>query len=349
MRRFRALRVTAVCLALAVVGAACGSDEVATTTTVALAQSVIVSHVAGDPTSELLSAIYAQALENAGLRVVRKDPIGDRSVYYDALQKGTVEVMPELTGDLLAYLHSIGATPQTTTTTVATSTTVLPGASVASTPDGAAATSTSTTSTVPAPTTTLPADPRTVVDQTAVIRSLLPFELSVSDPAAAEVKQVIACSKAATDAHTLGTVTDLGAVADQIVLGGPAGFETSEPLGLGTLADAYHATFKQFVPLTDDQISDAVKNGTVDCAALSSANPVISAQTMTVLLDDKALVDPNAPIALVNGKAGSPDVLQALDAAGTKLTQEQLSSMLDQMANKKQSPDYLASVFLSTS
>ena len=42
-------------------------------------------------------------------------------------------------------------------------------------------------------------------------------------------------------------------------------------------------------------------------------------------------------------------MLQALDAVSTKLTPAELSSMLDQMANKGQSPDYLASVFLSTS
>ena len=341
---------SSLCVALAGIVSACGSDDAAsTTTTIALPQAVIVSHVDGDPTSQLLSALYAQGLENAGLRVIRKDPIGDRSVYYDALQKGTVEVMPELTGDLLAYLHSIGATPQTTTTTVATSTEATSTTVVQGGGPTLAPAPTTVADTEPATTTTLPANPRTVTDQVDVIRSLLPFELSVSDASTAEVKQVIACSKAATDAHTLGTVTDLGPVADQLVLGGPAGFETSEPLGLATLADSYHATFKNFVALTDDQIADAVKNGTVDCVALSSANPVIAAQTMTTLLDDKALVDPNATLALVNAKAGTPEVLQALDAVSTKLTPAALSTMLDQMASKGQSPDYLASVFLSTS
>ena len=230
------------------------------------------------------------------------------------------------------------------------STTTLPGETVPSTiVPSTIAESTSSTVAESTTTTTLPTNPRTVADQTDVIRSLLPFELSVSEPSSAEVKQVIACSKAATDAHTLGTITDLGVVADQIMLGGPAGFETSEPLGLATLADKYHATFKQFVPLADDQLDDAVKNGTVDCIVTSSANPLISAQTMTVLLDDKALVDPNAVVALINGKAGTVEVIQALNAVDAKLTQADLSTMLDQMANKQQSPDYLASVFLSTS
>ena len=173
--------------------------------------------------------------------------------------------------------------------------------------------------------------------------------LSVGDPSSAEVKQVIACSQAVVDAHTLGTLTDLGAVADQITIGGPAGFETSTPLGIATLADSYHATFKNFVTLTDDQIADAVKNNTVDCVALSSDNPVISAQTMTVLLDDKALVDPNGLVPLVNTEAATPLVLQALNEVSTKLTPATFAAMVDQVQNHGQSPDYLASVFLSTS
>jgi len=344
-RRPRVLRAAAACLALAAVASACGSDET-TATTVTLPQTVVVTHVAGDDTSQLMAALYAQALENAGLRVVRKDPIGDRSVYWDATQQGSVQVVPEKTGDLLAYLHSIGATPQSTTTTVAPATSALDTTTI----PGASAPETVPVDTEATTTTTLPTNPRTVDDQVAVINSLLPQTLVVSSAGTGEVKQVIACSQKAEEAHTMGTLTDLGEIADQIVLGGPPGFETSTPLGLGTLADSYHATnFKQFVPLTDDQISDAVKNGTVDCVVTSSDNPAIGAQTMTVLLDDKALVDPNAPVALVNRDAGTPTVLQALDSVSSKLTQEQLNSLIDQMKNKGQSPDYLASVFLSTS
>ncbi|MFT3852246.1 MAG: glycine betaine ABC transporter substrate-binding protein [Ilumatobacteraceae bacterium] len=349
VRRSRALRALTACIALATIAAACGSDDGAGTTTIALPQTVIVTHVDGDPTSQLMGALYAQALENAGLRVIRKDPIGDRTVYYQALQQGTVEIVPELTGDLLTYLHSIGATPHPATTTTAPTTTTIPGETVPSVPvEDSTTAATTTTDAGPTTTTTLPTNPRTVTDQATVLRALLPFELSISEPSTAEVKQVIACSQTATEAHTLGTITDLGAVADQITLGGPAGFETSTPLGLGTLADSYHANFKQFVPLTDDQIADAVKNGTVDCVATSSVNPVIAAQTMTVLLDDKALVDPNAVMALVNGTAGTATVLQALNGVDSKLTQTDLTTMLGEMANNKQSPDYLASVYLST-
>ena len=43
------------------------------------------------------------------------------------------------------------------------------------------------------------------------------------------------------------------------------------------------------------------------------------------------------------------EVLQALDGVSTKLTQAALTSLIDQVENKGQSPDYLASVFLSTS
>ena len=76
---------------------------------------------------------------------------------------------------------------------------------------------------------------------------------------------------------------------------------------------------------------------------------MISAQTMTVLLDDKALVDPNGLVPLVNTEAATPLVLQALNEVSTKLTPAAFASMVDQVQNHGQSPDYLASVFLSTS
>ena len=88
VRRSRALRAIAAVTVLTALAAACGSDSEATATTIALPQTVIVTHVDGDPMSQLMAALYAQGLENAGLRVIRKDPIGDRSVYYDVPPAG---------------------------------------------------------------------------------------------------------------------------------------------------------------------------------------------------------------------------------------------------------------------
>ncbi|MET0302538.1 MAG: ABC transporter substrate-binding protein [Microbacteriaceae bacterium] len=55
------------------------------------------------PESEILGEIYAQALENAGLEVERKFNIGPRQQTIPALQDGSITLMPEYNGNLLAY------------------------------------------------------------------------------------------------------------------------------------------------------------------------------------------------------------------------------------------------------
>jgi osmoprotectant transport system substrate-binding protein len=324
-------------VALVCIVAGCGSNSSSATTTITLPQKVVVSSVAGDEMSTLLAALYAEALLNAGLRVVRKDPYPDWPSAYAALQSDAVQVVPGFSGDLLTYLHSIGATPATTTTppsTVASSSTV-----------AAQAVDDTTTTTVVLPT----GDPKTVEDQVAVTRTLLPDTLQISNGSTAERKQSIACSQKATEADTLGTYTDLGPVASKLVLGGPAGFETSTPLGLATLSASYGATFKQFVPITEDAIDAAVKAGTVDCVVVDSTDPVITAETMTLLLDDKALVPPNGALAVLSTPGATSDVVTAVNGIDAKLTMSAVDQMTDQIVNKKQSPEYLASLFLQSS
>lgn len=332
------MRAVAATVALAGVASACGSDKAATTTTITLPQKVVVSSVAGDPVSQLLAALYAEGLQNAGLRVVRRDPFPDAAAAYAAVKDNMVQVVPGFSGDLLDYLHSIGATPATTTTPPST---LDPATTLEPIPGDTGA----TTTTIALPV----GEPRTVDEQEAVVRSLLPAELQVSKPSTAERKQVIACSKMATEADTLGTYTDLGPAAGKLILGGPAGLETSTPLGLATLKSSYGAEFKSFVPLDPTGVAAAVKAGTVDCAVVLSTDPAISGESMTALLDDKALVAPNGALALISTPGATSDVTTAINAVTAKLTMAVLDGMTDQVANKGKSPEYLASLFLQAS
>ncbi|WP_308114057.1 ABC transporter substrate-binding protein [Kineosporia corallincola] len=56
------------------------------------------------PESQLLGEMYAQVLENAGLHVERRFGIGSREIYVPALRDGSIDVLPEYNGALLAYL-----------------------------------------------------------------------------------------------------------------------------------------------------------------------------------------------------------------------------------------------------
>ncbi len=57
------------------------------------------------PESEILGEIYAQALEDAGLDVERRFSIGPRQQTIPALQDGSINLMPEYNGNLLAYYN----------------------------------------------------------------------------------------------------------------------------------------------------------------------------------------------------------------------------------------------------
>ncbi|TWF78654.1 osmoprotectant transport system substrate-binding protein [Pseudonocardia hierapolitana] len=61
--------------------------------------------------SRLLAEIYAQALEAKGAKVERSFGIGSREVYFPALQDGSIDLIPEYTGNLLQEID-----PQATAT-----------------------------------------------------------------------------------------------------------------------------------------------------------------------------------------------------------------------------------------
>jgi len=66
--------------------------------------STITIGSANFPENELLAEIYAQALEAKGVKVNRKFNIGARELYLKALKDGSIDMLPEYNGALLAAL-----------------------------------------------------------------------------------------------------------------------------------------------------------------------------------------------------------------------------------------------------
>ena len=56
------------------------------------------------PESVVLAEVYAQAMEGAGIRVVRQLDLGPREVVDPALERGLVEFLPEYAGTALTFL-----------------------------------------------------------------------------------------------------------------------------------------------------------------------------------------------------------------------------------------------------
>ena len=61
--------------------------------------------------SQLLAAIYADALQAKGVKVEQTPPIGSRETYIPALKDGSIDLIPEYTGTLLQYFDK--SAPQT--------------------------------------------------------------------------------------------------------------------------------------------------------------------------------------------------------------------------------------------
>ncbi|MEA5052522.1 MAG: ABC transporter substrate-binding protein [Propionicimonas sp.] len=53
--------------------------------------------------NEIIAELYAQALEAAGYTVDRQYQIGQREIYLPEVEAGTIDVMPEYSGNLLQY------------------------------------------------------------------------------------------------------------------------------------------------------------------------------------------------------------------------------------------------------
>ncbi|WP_369371321.1 ABC transporter substrate-binding protein [Promicromonospora sp. Populi] len=58
------------------------------------------------PESQLLATIYSLALQDAGVEVEERFNIGSREVYVEAVQDGSIDLVPDYSGALLKYLDT---------------------------------------------------------------------------------------------------------------------------------------------------------------------------------------------------------------------------------------------------
>ncbi len=105
--RFARLGAVAIALGLsAATLAACGaSDPTAADTSSDGGGSKVVIGSFAFPESEILGEIYAQALKAKGVDVETKFNIGPRQQTIPALQDGSINLIPEYNGNLLAYYN----------------------------------------------------------------------------------------------------------------------------------------------------------------------------------------------------------------------------------------------------
>ena len=109
LHRLRQVAVGTLALAVVSALAACGtSDPTAqpSSTGEAPGGSTIVIGSFAFPESAILGEIYAQSLEAKGMTVTKKFNIGPRQQTIPALQDGSINLIPEYNGNLLAYYNT---------------------------------------------------------------------------------------------------------------------------------------------------------------------------------------------------------------------------------------------------
>ncbi|MEY4340092.1 MAG: hypothetical protein RLZ14_1942 [Actinomycetota bacterium] len=356
-------RSARILLPLTVVGAllsACGESASTATTLPPVAPRVAVTSVKGDNTSALLAAIYARLLEDAGFRVARKDPVElDRAGYYAALQAGEFQLIPDFSGDLMAFLYSQPGAPTAPTTIVPSgpATTQAPvTVPVATVPPTTVVGDTTPTTLAPitvAPTTTVAApvlNGRTTASQIKAIRAALASTVAVDDGLVAEQKTVIACTEATMKANQntqLFTLTNLASIAPSIRIGGSAAFLADAEAGFPALQQFYGGEWADTVTVEQAGLADAIEKATADCFAVDSLDPIITQKKLTIITDDKVMVPSNAAVALVASSVATADLIAAIDTLIASLTTERLNQMLVQVADGT-APSVVADAFMAT-
>lgn len=82
---------------------ACGSDDPTSKTGGKSASDTITVGSAAFPENEIIAQIYTQALQADGVQASIKPNIGQRDAYLAALKDGSIDLVPEYTGNLLQY------------------------------------------------------------------------------------------------------------------------------------------------------------------------------------------------------------------------------------------------------
>jgi osmoprotectant transport system substrate-binding protein len=86
--------------------AACGSDDAASTDSVPAAAKTVNVISSDEPLSQLLGEVYGQALENAGFRIGRKNSVADEAAAFAAVESGSAQLTVETTVALLSRLDT---------------------------------------------------------------------------------------------------------------------------------------------------------------------------------------------------------------------------------------------------
>jgi osmoprotectant transport system substrate-binding protein len=196
-------------------------------------------------------------------------------------------------------------------------------------------------------------DPKTKATSSAEIyRDLsgaMPKGLEVLEQSKAEDKDAIVVTEATADKYNLFSIGDLKAAASNLILGGPVEW-VDRPTGLKGLKRVYGLQFKKYDVLDAGGAKTiaALKSGKVDVADVFTTDPNIRVEKWVVLPDPNDLYAAQNVLPLIRKDKASNLVQNTLYDISTKLTTDNLTSMMVQVTMKEQDPAKVAGDFLTT-
>ena len=162
-------------------------------------------------------------------------------------------------------------------------------------------------------------DPQAVV--TALRQTVAPWGFQMLEPSAAEDQDGFAVTPSTADRLHLRTLSDLGAVAPRLTMGGPTECP-QRPYCLAGLERVYGVHVKQFLPFDDQaQRATALDEGVIDVAVTFTTDGHLATGHLNLLQDDRHLQPTDLVTPMVSARAlsryGPPlrDALNAVSAA----------------------------------
>jgi osmoprotectant transport system substrate-binding protein len=158
-------------------------------------------------------------------------------------------------------------------------------------------------------------------------------------------------TKATSDKNKLSKMSDLQAVANQLVLGGPPECP-QRPFCLIGLMNTYGLQFKDFKPLDSGGplTVAALDSGDIDVGLLFTTDPNITLKNYTLLDDDKhlQLADNVAPVVRDQILQQGSDAKTLLNSVTSKLTTADLTDMAKQVTIDHKDANAVAKAYLQS-
>ena len=185
---------------------------------------------------------------------------------------------------------------------------------------------------------------------TALQKELDAKSLTVLDYAPAVDQNGFVVTKVTADKYKLAKLSDVAAVGNQLVLGGPPECPTRPFCALG-LKNTYGITFKDFKPLdTGGPLTvTALKGGQIDVGLLFTSDSTIATNGFVLLDDDKhlQLSDNVAPVVRNDLLSKAPsDFKSLINSIAPKLTTAELTALNKQADVDKLDPKDIAKAWL---